>query len=117
MKKAETIALGWMVSLSLVACTTGEETGTSSNKEALETEVIDVETDIESKDEPSVENEIASAEEEGIEHHDELPYEWSASYPLKKGTYSLVFNQNEFGDESIRIAYILKNQNISDLEH
>ncbi|WP_059104871.1 hypothetical protein [Shouchella shacheensis] len=117
MKKGGTIALGCLISFGLVACTTEKETGTSSNEEALETEVIDVDTDVESKDEPAVENEIADAEEEGIEHHEELPYEWSGSYSFEQGIYSLVFNQNEFGDESMRIAFILENQNIMDLEH
>lgn len=116
MKTVVIIALGCLVSLGLVACSAGEEKGTP-NEEAFEAEVVDAETEVESKDEPAVENEVADAEEEGIDHHDELPYEWSASYPLEQGTYSLVFNQNEFGDESMRIAYILENHNITDLEH
>lgn len=49
--------------------------------------------------------------------HDLWPFEWSAIYGLQEGTYTLNFNQNQFGDESILIAFIIENKNITDPVH
>lgn len=99
-----------LFSFALIACTNVEE-----NDPVIEQE-IDKEADlseeiIEEKDTEVDLAEIKEEEEEeedsiadGIGHHGELPYEWAGTYQLEKGTYSLVFNENEFGDESILVA-------------
>ena len=95
-----------------------EQTDTIENPSEVESDVdtpITVDPKEDEEEELIVEENHESSD--GIDHHDELPYEWSASYPLETGTYTLVLNQNEFGDESMLIAFILENKNIKDLEH
>ncbi|MBM4765265.1 hypothetical protein [Bacillus sp. B15-48] len=102
------IFFGIMVTLlfmSLVACTsTNEEAAKIEEQEAGGIEVDNDDNGLEE-------------DAEGIGHHDELPYEWAGSYELAGGIYTLKFNQNELGDESMLIAFILENSNITDLEH
>lgn len=62
-------------------------------------------------------NELNEQEESGIAHYHELPYEWAATYELAEGTYTLQFNENENGDESFMLAFVLEDSNINDLEH
>ncbi|MDA3130311.1 hypothetical protein ACFPTR_07090 [Aliibacillus thermotolerans] len=62
-------------------------------------------------------DEVKHEEASGIDHHDELPYEWAATYELEEGTYTLQFKENEAGDESFKIAFVIEDSNIDDLEH
>lgn len=106
------ILFGTMLSLLLMSAAACS----SANEEIATTE--DQETDL--ADERNAENEEMQEQEvkaEGIGHHHELPYEWGGSYELEAGTYTLKFNQNEHGDESILLAFILEGSNISDPEH
>lgn len=93
-----------LLSIGLVACNSAGEENAKNNEQ--ETDVIE-----------QVNNAEGQEDAEGIGHHDELPYEWAGNYDLEAGTYTLKFNQNEHGDESILLAFILENSNITDLEH
>lgn len=52
---------------------------------------------------------------EGIDHHD-IPYEWSGIFEFGEGVHTIKFKKNE-GDESILVAFISTESNISDMEH
>ncbi|WP_078552560.1 hypothetical protein [Bacillus alkalicellulosilyticus] len=105
-----------LVTISLVACGNTDDEVEVQQPENQEKEVVGVVEETEPAEELEEEGPIEE-EEEGIDHHQELPYEWAGSFNLEEGTYTLVFNQNEFGDESILLGFILENSNIQDVEH
>lgn len=103
---------------SLVACSNDEKV-TEVEPEVITEVPSDYEEIIDEANEEELQV-IAEEEEkeaEGIHHHDDLHYEWAGSFTLSEGTYSLVFSQNEHGDESMLVAFLLENKNIHDLEH
>ncbi|WP_216829691.1 hypothetical protein [Alkalihalobacterium elongatum] len=114
MKKLYTGVLSCLVAGSLVACNT-EEVAEIANPDELQAEEVG-EEEVEIEEGENTE-ENKDEEEDGIDHHHELPYEWAGSYDLEAGTYTLNFNKNEHGDESILIGYVLEDSNIKDLEH
>ncbi|MCT8136904.1 hypothetical protein H1D32_03515 [Anaerobacillus sp. CMMVII] len=123
MKKLGSLLLAITMVGSLVACDAEEQNVTQDENENVE--VQDLTDDVEEDEVELEETTPAEAEEESQtvsaheddHHHDDLPFEWAGSYNLIEGTYSLVFKQNEFGDESILVAFILEDSNIKDLEH
>jgi hypothetical protein len=107
------------MALSLVACSEEENL---AEQEATGSVDIQIEepnkTDEEKDDEELVETEEPAAPHTDDDHdHEELPFEWAGSYKLQAGSYTLLFKQNEFGDESILVTFILEDSNIKDLEH
>ncbi|MFN7249625.1 MAG: hypothetical protein ACK4M9_02440 [Anaerobacillus sp.] len=119
MKRARLITLGCLLLFAIVACSNAEKTVEEPVAAEVQTEEqnIDEEETTEENEEEAEKLDAEIEEAEGIHHHDDIPYEWAATYKLKEGTYSLVFHQNEFGDESILLAFILENKNITDFEH
>jgi hypothetical protein len=122
MKKTGLLTLGCLLLFAIVACSNAEKT--AEEPVAAEVQTGEQNTDEEETTEEIEENEEdaekldAEIEEaDGIHHHDDIPYEWAATYKLKEGTYSLVFHQNEFSDESMLLAFILEDKNITDFEH
>ncbi len=130
MKRIYPVILGTVLTLGLVGCS-DKEANTEENSVAVEENKVTTEgnaqdgeeneavTEGTPEDSETGETENSEAEHShGSDHsHDELPFEWAGSYELVAGTYSLVFKQNEFGDESMLLAFILENSNIKDLEH
>jgi hypothetical protein len=124
MNKTGLLTLGCLLLFGIVACSNAEKTVEEPVATGGQTEEQNIDED--EMTEESEENEEEAAklkveaeveEAEGIHHHDDIPYEWAATYHLKEGTYSLVFHQNEFNDESMLLAFILENKNITDFEH
>ncbi|UOE92479.1 hypothetical protein [Alkalihalobacillus sp. LMS39] len=124
MRKIRPIIVSSFVAVALVACNQPTEEVDQEveqiEPEKLNDEVEDEEPEPEESEQP-VEEEKEEEEkkegDEGIGHHHDLPYEWSGSFEFKEGTYTLELPKNEFGDESMLIAFILENSNITDLEH
>lgn len=86
----------------LTACGNGEEK--EPEQEGIQEEVVQAGADGEVE------------EEDGLHHH-AIPFEWGATYELAEGTYSLQFNENPHGDETILVAYILDDGKIKDIDH
>ncbi|WP_026674104.1 hypothetical protein [Alkalihalobacterium bogoriense] len=122
MKKFRPIIVSSFVAVALVACNEPTEE-VDQEAEQVQPDVTNDEVDEEPEQEENeqpleeVKEEDEKKEEEGIGHHHDLPYEWSGSFELKEGTYTLELPENEFGDESMLIAFILENSNITDLDH
>ncbi len=96
------LAIG-LISTGLVGCGQTEE---SADQDIIDSSIVEV-----------LEEGDIVEEEDDVGHHDELPFEWSGSYVFEKGTYTLLLNHNEFGDESMLISFILENGNILDFDH
>lgn len=72
-----------------------------------------------SEEEATATEEVTEEEnehEEGGHHHHEIPFEWSGEVTLDEGTYSFVFQENG-GEESVMVGFILDNGNIQDMVH
>ncbi|MDE5413688.1 hypothetical protein [Alkalihalobacterium chitinilyticum] len=125
MRKFKLLMICGLITSSLIACNNNDDvTETIEDAAANEEETLQQELPSEEDEEP-IENEDTEMDEldeyeeenEGIDHHHELPFEWRGSYDLAEGTYTLKLNKNEHGDETMLIAFIMENSNIHDLDH
>ncbi|MDQ0340120.1 hypothetical protein J2S00_002915 [Caldalkalibacillus uzonensis] len=114
MNKWYTIIFACLCIGSLVACNNDVNDTDSQMTADIDTAEI---SEAETESTVSETTDESTEQAEGIAHHDHLPYEWSASYQLEEGVYTLLFNDNQNGDESMRIAFIRQNSNIKDVEH
>ncbi|WP_152414317.1 hypothetical protein [Halalkalibacterium ligniniphilum] len=120
MKKLRNLTVSLLLCIALMACGQSEETSMEEATEPIDEAITEAEQEPIEEEESMPEEAVNvedGEEESGTDHHDELPYEWAGSYELNEGEYTLLLPQNEFGDESMLISFILENSNITDVEH